>query len=110
MRRSSSHALDKTDPEGGEEANALQSFEPTNSLQVADRKKTKKTKRSIYLSGASEADALELAERCDLTVSEVVRRGIAIEKFIADQLDENAEFLISRDKGQTFERVHFVLG
>ncbi len=49
----------------------------------------------------------QLAEDRGITATEVLRRGVALEKFVTEQLDSEAAFLIQRPDG-SLERVHFV--
>lgn len=46
------------------------------------------------------------AER-GITATEVLRRGVALERFVTEQLDDGGKFLVQRPDG-TLERVHFV--
>jgi len=62
---------------------------------------------SIKLPDDSAKTVRELAEDKGITATEVLKRGIALERFITDQLDAGNVFLVQRPGGQ-LERVHFV--
>ncbi len=68
-----------------------------------------KQKVSINLTDEAASVVKQLATEQGTTSSEVIRRGIALEKFVLDQLKEGGTFLIERDNGSV-ERVHFVFG
>lgn len=70
---------------------------------------TRPKKKKLVMNLTDEAAHVvrELARRRGVTVSEVVRRAIALEKFIDDQLDDGSSFFVERKDG-TLERVHFV--
>jgi hypothetical protein len=69
-----------------------------------------KQKLAVNLTDDAARVVRQLADEEGITVSEVIRRGIALEKFVLDQLHSGAEVLLSRDGGKTVERVHFVIG
>jgi hypothetical protein len=66
-------------------------------------------KLSINLSEDAARVVKELADAKGTTVTEVIRRGIALERFIVDHLDGGATFLVKQPDG-SIETVHFVFG
>ncbi|MCA1670919.1 MAG: ribbon-helix-helix protein, CopG family [Actinobacteria bacterium] len=74
----------------------------------APRDTKTKQKLSINLTDEAAGAVRQLAEKDGITVSEVLRRAISVERFVVEQLDTGASFLITRDDGATVEKVHFV--
>lgn len=69
-----------------------------------------KQKLSVNLTDEAAAVARELAKDQGISVSEVIRRAISLERFIVTQLRSGADFYLSTGEGQALERVHFVFG
>ena len=65
-----------------------------------------KNKISVSLTDEAAQAVQELAERTGLGVSEIIRRAIALERFIITEVDQGSEFLIRRD-GE-LERIKFI--
>lgn len=66
-----------------------------------------KRKLSVNLSEDASQVVRELAVRKGMTVTDVIRRAISLERFVVDQLDEGKTFVVRRPDGST-ETVHFV--
>jgi hypothetical protein len=49
-----------------------------------------------------------LADEQGVTLSEVIRRALALAAFFDEQQREGAEILLTRDDGKTLEKVHFL--
>lgn len=64
-------------------------------------------KLSLNLTDEAAQVVRELAAAKGISVTEVIRRGISLERFILDQLKDGGSFLIRRRDG-TIETVHFV--
>lgn len=77
---------------------------------VRELRVTPKHKFSINLTDEAAATVRRLAEEQGISVTEVVRRGIALEDFIVEQRRRGAAFLLTPDDGKTVEKVHFVFG
>lgn len=71
------------------------------------RPKPTKQKVSISLAEDAAETVRNLADARGTTITEVIRRGIALERFIIEQLDEGACFLVQRDDG-SMEKIHFL--
>ncbi len=56
-----------------------------------------KNKISVSLTDEAASAVEELAERTGLGVSEIIRRAIALEQFIVNEIDQGSEFLVRRD-------------
>lgn len=69
-----------------------------------------KQKLSVNLTEEAANVVRELAEEQGITVSEVIRRAISLERFILTQLKTGATFYLERGEGSPVERVHFVFG
>lgn len=69
-----------------------------------------KQKLSVNLTDEAAAVVRELAEEQGITVSEVIRRAISLERFVLTQLGTGASFYLERGDGMPVERVHFVFG
>lgn len=66
-----------------------------------------KQKLSLNLTDEAAQVVREIAAAKGVSVTEVIRRGISLERFILDQLDAGSTFLTRRRDG-TIETVHFV--
>jgi len=62
---------------------------------------------SIKLPDEAARVVRELADSKGITATEVLRRGIALERFVTAQLDAGGTFLVQRPDGR-LETVHFV--
>lgn len=69
---------------------------------------TGKTKLAINLTDQAAGVVRDIAAQQGVTVSEVMRRAIALEKFVVEQLGRDATFLVKLPDG-SIETVHFVL-
>mgnify|MGYP000539146505 CR=1 FL=1 len=70
---------------------------------------TRTRKISVALTDEAAQTVEEMAAKNKIPVSELVRRAIALEKFIEDELAEGSTVMIRRKNGD-LERVQFVFG
>jgi len=68
-----------------------------------------KIKISVNLTGETAERVERLAEQKGLTVSEIVRRALAMELFVEDELAKGSDFLLRSEAGE-LERVAFIFG
>ncbi len=88
---------------------------PIDTAQVQEKSQPRKrrtpnspkTKLAINLTNEAAAAVRDIAAEKGLTVSEVIRRAIALEKFVVEQLDRNGTFLVKLPDG-SIETVHFL--
>lgn len=66
-----------------------------------------KQKLSLNLTDEAAQVVRDIAAAKGVSVTEVIRRGISLERFILDQLDAGSTFFTRRRDG-TIETVHFV--
>jgi hypothetical protein len=66
-----------------------------------------KQKLSLNLTDEAAQTVREMAASKGISVTEVIRRGISLERFVMSQLEANGTFLIRRSDG-AIETVHFV--
>lgn len=62
---------------------------------------------SLKLGGEALAALAQVAQERGTTLSDALGRAIAVDAFIHRQQKGGAAFLITRDYGKTFEKVHF---
>ncbi|GAC1391320.1 MAG: hypothetical protein NVSMB46_03420 [Candidatus Saccharimonadales bacterium] len=65
-------------------------------------------KLSVNLTDEAPEVVRQLAVDQSVTVSEVMRRSIALYTYVEEQRDNNADILTSYDNGQRIEKVHFI--
>ncbi len=68
-----------------------------------------KNKISVSLTDEAAAAVTELADKKGLKTSEVIRRAIALAKFIQDEEEKGSTFLLRNAAGE-LERVRFIFG
>lgn len=68
-----------------------------------------KTKISVSLNDEAAEAVAELVRTKGLPVSEIIRRGIALERFIEEELENGSSFFVKNASGET-ERVRFIFG
>lgn len=68
-----------------------------------------KTKITVSLSDEAAEAVQTLAEQRGISVSEVIRRAIALERFVEGELEKGSTLLVRNENGET-ERVAFVFG
>ena len=66
-----------------------------------------KQKLSLNLTDEAAQIVREMAASKGISVTEVIRRGISLERFVMSQLESDGTFLIRRSNG-AIETVHFV--
>lgn len=68
-----------------------------------------KTKITVSLTDEAAAAVEDLASRKGISASETVRRGIALMRFLEEQIEAGSSILV-RNKDGELERVQFVFG
>lgn len=64
-------------------------------------------KISVSLTDEAAGLVNNLSAKHNISVSEVVRRGLAIQRFVERELDKGSEILV-RDRNGNLERVEFI--
>lgn len=80
----------------------------TQRANTPGRKKTTTRKISLNLTPEAEKILETLAEQRGMTLSDVVRRALALVAFYEEETSKGGAILVTHDNGKTFERVHLL--
>lgn len=81
----------------------------TTQMQArVQRKKTTTRKISVNLTGQAEEIVTRLADDRGITISEVIRRALALADYFDRQTTTGAKVLVTQDKGKTFREIEFL--